>query len=212
MLIAYRTVKGYGESSFEINRSVFISYTEQVESALAANDFINKIKKQNRDATHNCSAYITGKYREAQKADDDGEPSGTAGQPILESIKKQGLTETVIVVSRYFGGIKLGAGGLIRAYGKAASDALHAAGIVNRVPYMKFAVSCEYSLLGILENNLRTKGYVITGKQFADTVCLYVLGKPQDEELAKYIAEWSAGTAMITEAGEEYRDSDMQST
>lgn len=206
MLLYHRTVKGYAESRYEVSKSVFISYAKQVDSEIEANDFISQIKKQNRDANHNCSAYVIGKRSETQKADDDGEPSGTAGRPILEVIKKQDLTDTVIVVSRYFGGIKLGAGGLIRAYGKAASDAIHAARTVSRVPNMKYAVSCDYSLMAILENNLRNKGYVITGKEFTHQVCLYVLSNFEDGKLAKYIADWSSGTARITEAGEEYTE------
>ena len=118
----YRTIKGYGESEFVIQRSRFITFVMRVETEEEALDFINEIKKMHHTATHNCSAYMIGEHDDIQKANDDGEPSGTAGVPILEVLKKQKLKDTVIVVTRYFGGIKLGGGGLIRAYGRAASE------------------------------------------------------------------------------------------
>ncbi|MBO1910908.1 YigZ family protein, partial [Microvirga sp. 3-52] len=126
----YRTVKGYGESEYVIQRSRFITFVMRVETEEEALDFINNIKKMHHTATHNCSAYMIGEHDDIQKANDDGEPSGTAGVPILEVLKKQKLKDTAIVVTRYYGGIKLGGGGLIRAYGRAASDGIAAAGIV----------------------------------------------------------------------------------
>lgn len=133
MLQRYLTVRPEGETEIEINRSRFISYVKRVETQEEAVAFIQEIKKKHWDATHNCSAYIVGENDQFQKMDDDGEPSGTAGKPILEVIKKKGLKDTAIVVTRYFGGIKLGAGGLIRAYGKSASAGVRAAGVVERI-------------------------------------------------------------------------------
>ena len=126
MLSLYLTVSGYGEAEIEIQKSRFIAYVQRAEEEEAAAAFIEQIKKKHWNATHNCSAYVIGGNDQWQKADDDGEPSGTAGKPILEIIKKNQLKDTVIVVTRYFGGIKLGAGGLIRAYGKSASAGLKA--------------------------------------------------------------------------------------
>lgn len=204
MLVPYYTVALYGEARFEISRSVFLSCAARVASEEEAVAFISLVKNKNRDATHNCSAYIVGNRAEAQKADDDGEPSGTAGKPLLEVIKKQGLTDTVIVVTRYFGGVKLGAGGLIRAYGKAASEAVRAAKIVHMQPRVRVAITCDYSMLAILENNLRNRGYTLTDKNFAAQVTLYVLRRPEDTSFGQHIADWTAGSARIQEEGEVY--------
>lgn len=208
-MLLHRTVKDCSEARFDISRSVFIGCAARVESEEAAAEFISQVKKLQRDATHHCSAYIVGKRSEIQRADDDGEPSGTAGKPILEVLKKQDLTDTVIVVTRYFGGIKLGAGGLIRAYGRGASEAVRAAGIIERQPHLRVSVTCDYSLLAILENNLRNKGYCVTGKDFAEQATLYVLRLPADAEFDQHIADWSAGSALIRDAGESYVDRDV---
>ncbi len=112
MLHHYNTVKGYGEHEIIIERSRFITYVNRVETEEEAQEFIASIKKKHHDANHNCSAYMIGENNLIQKANDDGEPSGTAGVPMLEVIKKRDLKDTVVVVTRYFGGIKLGAGGL----------------------------------------------------------------------------------------------------
>ena len=127
----YKTVKQSLSASVVIERSKFIASVKSVASAEEANAFIESVKKEYSDATHNPYAYITerGGY---SKFSDDGEPSGTSGAPILESIKAAGLKDTCVVVTRYFGGIKLGTGGLARAYGGAASDVLKAAGSVRR--------------------------------------------------------------------------------
>lgn len=115
MLSNYYTVKQEDFDQLIIQKSRFIGYVKRVETEEEAQEFIQTIKKKHHDATHNCSAYMVGEHNQIQKANDDGEPSGTAGVPILEVLKKQDLKDTVVVVTRYFGGIKLGAGGLIRA-------------------------------------------------------------------------------------------------
>ena len=122
MLAQYFTVKGYGEHEIIIEKSRFICYVSRATTEEEAQSFIQNIKKKHWDATHNCSAYLIGAHDQIQKANDDGEPSGTAGVPMLEVLKKRKLKDTVVVVTRYFGGIKLGAGGLIRAYSKSTSE------------------------------------------------------------------------------------------
>src|SRR5699024_1453395 len=124
MLSSYFTVKKEGSAEVMIKKSQFIGYVKRVETEEDAQAFIQSIKKKHHDATHNCSAYMVGEHDQIQKANDDGEPSGTAGVPILEVLKKKGLKDTAVVVTRYFGGIKLGAGGLIRAYGGTTSEAI----------------------------------------------------------------------------------------
>ncbi len=201
--IAYRTVRGYGESRLEINKSTFIGYAENVASEAAARTFISRLKDAHKEATHVCSAYVVGRDT-CQRADDDGEPTGTAGRPILELLKKQGLSDVVVVVVRYYGGVKLGAGGLIRAYGKAATAAVQAAGQTMKRPYVQTLVSCDYSLLAILEANLARAGYVIAGKQFSARASLVVLRRPDDAAFVGRIADWSGGSAIVRDDGFAY--------
>ena len=137
MLAHYRTVQAYGSSEIIIKKSRFIGHAKPVESEEEAIQFIEAIKKEHRSATHNCSAYVIGERDQIQKQSDDGEPSGTAGKPILEVIKHQGLKNTVVVVTRYFGGIMLGAGGLIRAYTDGAVAGIEAGKPIYKVNHQR---------------------------------------------------------------------------
>src|SRR4051812_46989094 len=159
MLPSYYTVKGNGEHEIVIQKSRFISHVARAETEEAAQAFIQKIKKENWNATHNCSAYLIGEHDHIQKANDDGEPSGTAGVPMLEVLKKRGLKDTVVVVTRYFGGIKLGAGGLIRAYGGSVSEGLSALGVVERTLMQVVHTEINYHWLGKVEHALRESPY-----------------------------------------------------
>lgn len=198
--MSYKTISGYATAEYEISKSRFIAFANRVNNEAEAIAFIQKIKKQHWEARHNCSAYLIGENTAWQKADDDGEPSGTAGKPILEVLKKQNLKDTVIVVTRYFGGIKLGAGGLIRAYGKATSLVLDAAMIVEKILYRRFAVEIDYSFLGTLENNLHINEYTIEYKTFSDKVTLIILSKVGEEEIVKTnIINWTASQCVIEE-------------
>src|SRR5690625_4822233 len=132
MLSQYYTVNLEGSEQMIVQKSRFIGYVQRVETEQEALDFIQEIKKQHHDATHNCSAYIIGEHDHIQKANDDGEPSGTAGVPMLEVLKKQSLKDTAVVVTRYIGAIKIGAGGLISEYGTMNSKAIKATGIIKR--------------------------------------------------------------------------------
>jgi uncharacterized YigZ family protein len=207
MLDHYKTVSGYGSAALDINKSRFIAYVSRVETEDEAVAFIEQIKKKHLDATHHCAAYITGEHDQYQKAYDDGEPTGTAGKPILEVIKKSALKDTVIVVIRYFGGIKLGSGGLIRAYGRAASAGLQVAGFIERCCHTRIVMEFDYTFQGIVENNLRSLGYVIEGKEFGERVTMIALEKSgQEEILEKKITDWTAGKAILSRAGEVYVD------
>ncbi|TWD97423.1 putative YigZ family protein [Neobacillus bataviensis] len=170
MLPRYLTVKQTGEHEIAIQRSRFIAHLKRAATETEAQEFIQTIKKQHWDATHNCSAYLIGEHDQIQKANDDGEPSGTAGVPILEVLKKRKLKDTVVVVTRYFGGIKLGAGGLIRAYGKATSEGLEAVGIVERKLSQIIHAKFDYTWLGKIEKELRAADYKIKEIHYLDTV------------------------------------------
>ncbi|EKU40906.1 YigZ family protein [Lysinibacillus capsici] len=195
----YLTVKGYGESEIVISKSRFLTYIERAETEEDAISFIDGIKKLHHNATHNCSAYIIGEHDHIQKANDDGEPSGTAGVPMLEVLKKQGLKDTVVVVTRYFGGIKLGGGGLIRAYGKATTEGLIAAQIVERKLHHFMKVAIDYTWLGKVENEIRSSSYSLEEIRYLEGVEIIVsVLKEEEEQFRSWITEMTNGQASIT--------------
>ncbi|KMN40546.1 MULTISPECIES: YigZ family protein [Lysinibacillus] len=195
----YLTVKGYGESEIVISKSRFLTYIERAETEEDAISFIDGIKKLHHNATHNCSAYIIGDHDHIQKANDDGEPSGTAGVPMLEVLKKQGLKDTVVVVTRYFGGIKLGGGGLIRAYGKATTEGLTAAQIVERKLHHFMKVAIDYTWLGKVENEIRSSSYSLEEIRYLEGVEIIVsVLKEEEEQFRSWITEMTNGQATIT--------------
>lgn len=195
----YETVKGYGESEIIISKSRFLTYVERVETEEDAIAFIEQIKKKHYQATHNCSAYLIGEHDNIQKANDDGEPSGTAGVPMLEVLKKQGLKDVVVVVTRYFGGIKLGSGGLIRAYGKATTEGIKAAGVVARKQHRTIRVTADYTWLGKLENEIRNAHYTLTDIVYADNVEIIVATLEEEKDnFAAWITDLTNGQALTT--------------
>ncbi len=201
----YRTVHKFGRDEIIINKSRFIGYSMPIESEKDALDFIDKIKTEHRDATHNVYAYVLGESNNVQKFSDDGEPSGTAGIPVLEVIKKEDLRNVVVVVTRYFGGIKLGAGGLIRAYTKGAKIGLEAGIIVEKVLHHKLKVRISYSLYGMMENFLNTQGYIVDDIQYDDAVNIYVYVKFSEvERFINTVRDMTSGNADIEDIGEEY--------
>ena len=195
----YKTVKGYGEKEIIISKSRFICYVNRAENEAEALEFIEKIKKMHHAATHNCSCYIIGENNQIQKANDDGEPSGTAGVPMLEVLKKQELQDTVVVVTRYFGGIKLGGGGLIRAYGKSTTEGIAAAQVVERRLHHVMKVAIDYTWLGKVENEVRGSQYTLRDIQYADVVELFVfVPKDEEEAFTEWMTELTNGQATIT--------------
>lgn len=166
------TINGETSVEIEINKSIFICHLSHVESQVDARKYIEKIKAQYSDATHNVSSYLVGKTAEAGHYDDDGEPSGTAGLPVLDVFRKNNITNFVCVVTRYFGGIKLGAGGLIRAYSKSASEALKLLEIVPIIEYKTIQFSFHYPYLNNIE--LLLSEYEILERSFTTDVKLTV--------------------------------------
>lgn len=196
----YITVKGYGESEIIISKSRFLTYVERVETEEEAILFIDKIKKMHASATHNCSCYMIGEHDQIQKANDDGEPSGTAGVPMLEVLKKQGLKDTVVVVTRYFGGIKLGGGGLIRAYSKATTEGIAAAQVVERKLHYLMKIGIDYVWLGKIENEIRGSHYPLHDIQYAENVDIYVhVLKEEEHNFIDWITELTNGQATVTQ-------------
>ncbi len=205
MLPAYLTVKQASEVTLEINKSLFLTAVTPAETEAAAMDFVLDRKKRHKEANHNCSAYVIGLHGQYQKADDDGEPGGTAGKPILEVLNKAGVKNAAIVVTRYFGGIKLGAGGLIRAYTKAAADGLAAAGIIEKHLHSRLNIELSYHLLGTVENQLRLNNYPIETKEFSEVVRLVALARTgREASLLQLIADITANQAQVRQLGELY--------
>ncbi len=206
MLKTYRTVEQLGQDEVVIEKSTFIGYARPVENEEAALAFIQEIKKKHRDATHNVPAYVLGEHNEVQRCNDDGEPSGTAGVPVLEVLKKENVRNVAIVVTRYFGGIKLGTGGLVRAYTKGAKVALESAKIITRVLYQTVIISVDYTLLGSLQNQLKLKQYGIRDVVYEDVVHLHVWVEEEDVPNFKaQVIEWTNGRAAIADGELCYR-------
>lgn len=201
----YKTTAENGTASYEIQKSRFIAYTSHVETEAEARDFVTAIKKKHFDARHNCSAWVLGADSSQQKSNDDGEPGGTAGNPILESIKQHGLTNVVVVVTRYFGGIKLGAGGLIRAYSHTASLGLEATPCLEVKPFCLMEAEMDYSLLGTVENWIRNEELRTGETAYLDKVTVRLLVEPADcEAISTELTNLTAAQCKITIHKPEY--------
>ena len=194
------SVRGESYAEYVIKKSKFIARTVHITTEEEAQAYLRDGKKQYWDARHNCYAYQLGMNFEKQKSSDDGEPSGTAGKPILEVLKNKGLTNTLIVVTRYFGGIKLGTGGLIRAYGTAAVAALDNAIIEDYIDCRILYLQTDYSFLSATERLLPDFEAVITKRDFADFVSLTV-EVPEDkaDEYLLALRDKTNGTLTVRE-------------
>ena len=167
---SYSTVLLSASDEIIIEKSRFIGHSFHVEDIDQAEAIIKDTKKKYYDATHNCFAYILNEDMSIVKANDDGEPSSTAGVPMLEIMKKSNITNTLIIATRYFGGIKLGASGLIRAYAKTAKIALEANRIVSKKVFTKIVLELDYSLIGKIQKFLETKQIIYDTPNFTDKV------------------------------------------
>lgn len=203
--MSYFTVKGYAVSEFQEKKSTFIGYVKRVASEDEAKEFVNEIKSQHKEATHNVYAYIVGENKGIQRYSDDGEPQGTAGIPVLEVIKKHDLTDVAVVVTRYFGGILLGGGGLIRAYSKGASSAIDEAGVVEKVKGLNLKLILDYDLIGKIQYLCGTNNWHIEDTVYTDKVEISLFCESKDkEEYIKAFIEATNGKVMISEGDEEY--------
>lgn len=172
MTAQYLTIKNIIEHEVEIRRSRFICALAPVDSEERAREFIAERKRRYADATHNCTAYVIG--ADLRKADDDGEPGGTAGTPMLEMLTRRGFADVVAVVTRYFGGVLLGAGGLARAYGGVVGETLDRAETVAMVPATIASVTIDHAHAGRLENDLRASPYPLRGVDYGARVTFEV--------------------------------------
>ncbi len=200
----YTTVRERATAEFEEKRSIFIGHAMHVTNEEEANAFIKEIKKEHRDATHNVFAYILGDGTVARYSD-DGEPQGTAGMPALEAIRKNGVTDVCVVVTRYFGGTLLGAGGLIRAYSHGATIALEAAGIITYEPYDEISLSCGYSEYQKYAALLAGAGVIIDGVEYAaDVTVRFAVRRTASEAVQRSIIETGFGKDRPVITGERF--------
>ncbi|WP_321388909.1 YigZ family protein [uncultured Enterococcus sp.] len=187
MIDHYFTIAQNGEHEIEIKKSRFICFMRRVYTEEEAKAFIAEIKKEHWKANHNCSAFILGENSEIQRSSDDGEPSGTAGVPMLEVLKKQELINVAAVVTRYFGGTKLGAGGLIRAYSHAVSEAIDAIGLVEGKLQQEVSLFIDYSQHGKLQNFLEASAYTTKETLFTEKITVICL--VDEEKVTQFIEE-----------------------
>lgn len=196
-MILYKTVLDRAQTEQVIEKSRFISHIKPVESKEEADEFIAEIRAAYKTATHNVPAFVIGDKMQLQWASDDGEPQGTSGAPIVQMLVKEGITNVAVVVTRYFGGIKLGTGGLVRAYTSSAKLALEAAGIADVCDMTVLEVKADYSYLSKIKNAAGSL-FNIEQIMYAETVNLQLAAEPENgEKLKSLLADLTGGSAQI---------------
>ncbi|MFF3491623.1 YigZ family protein [Streptomyces sp. NPDC002795] len=201
----YRTVAREGVHETEINRSRFLCALAPAATEEEAQAFVARVRKEHPTANHNCYAYVIGADASVQKASDDGEPGGTAGVPMLQMLTRRDMRYVVAVVTRYFGGVKLGAGGLIRAYGGAVGEALDTLGTVTRRRFRLATVTVDHARAGKMENDLRSTGCEVRDVRYGEAVTIEI-GLPESDidRFRGWLADATAGTAAFELGGEAY--------
>ena len=203
--LSYKTLREENSAEFIINKSRFIGYGCPCETEEEALAFLARIRQKHKDATHNCYAYIIGLNSGIMRYSDDGEPGGTAGMPIIEVMKARGVVNCAVVVTRYFGGILLGAGGLVRAYSTAARMAVEAAGIVTYTRFDEFRLVCSYANYQRYLAELPKFGAPVDGTDFADRVTLrFAIPAERSAALCRRITEMSNGADVPARTGERF--------
>lgn len=193
----YETIAARVDTEIEITRSRFLTRLERVDSEDAARAAIARVRAEHPRARHHCSAFVLGPDGRIQRSNDDGEPSGTAGAPMLDALVSAGLSDVVAVVTRYFGGVLLGAGGLTRAYRSAVADAIAAARRVRRAVRRDVTIESAYDVAAQIEAEARRRGYAVGAAAYSDRVRqTYAVAEHEVEPLAALAAELSAGAAL----------------
>ena len=198
----FRTIKEDGQVQEEIKKSRFICHAKRVYSEEEARDFITAIKKEHYKATHNCSAFIVGERSEIKRTSDDGEPSGTAGVPMLGVLENHNLTNVCVVVTRYFGGIKLGAGGLIRAYAGSVALAVKEIGIIEIKEQAGIAIQMSYAQYQEYSNFLKEHNLMELETTFTDQIdTIIYVDKEEKENIKSALVEFFNGRVTLTDQG-----------
>lgn len=202
----YKTVASAGESLLVEKKSKFITHVMPVSDETAALEFLQKMRSEYSDATHNVYAYVIDENN-IFRYSDDGEPGGTAGMPVLDTIRKEGLVDVAVVVTRYFGGTLLGTGGLVHAYGAACRTGLENAGIVTRILCRLVTVRVDYTMVGKMQYKITTDGYILEETVYDNEVEFRLcLKKDEVEKFTEDITELTCGKAIIKFTGEKYID------
>ncbi|MGI6130908.1 MAG: YigZ family protein [Bacillota bacterium] len=175
MTQGYLTLRGTGRAEIVVKRSKFIATASPVAAEEDAQGTVDEVRREFWDATHNVYAFVVGEHNEIARSSDDGEPSGTAGRPVLEVIRREDVHYCAVVVTRYFGGTLLGAGGLVRAYSAAAREGLYAAGIARAQPMREVLFVIEYPMLGKVQNHLAEAGIDIVSVDYTERVTMRVM-------------------------------------
>ncbi|MSS63524.1 YigZ family protein [Velocimicrobium porci] len=200
MVEKYNIVYEGGEGEIVEKKSRFIATVVPVKTEEEAIQFIERMKKKYWDANHNCSAYIIGKRQEIQRCSDDGEPSKTAGRPMLDVLLGEGLHDTAVVVTRYFGGTLLGTGGLVRAYGRAVKEGLCNSKIVEKNQAKKYQIKTDYNGIGKLQYIIGQMGLTALNTEYTEVVSMELLVPlEKDEAFIKKVTEASAGQVQMEE-------------
>lgn len=204
---SYLTIARAGEAEIEIKRSRFRCTLVRVESEDEARAVVERLRKEHWDARHHCSAFVLGPDAEVARSSDDGEPSGTAGAPMLEVLRGHEVSDVVAVVTRWFGGVLLGAGGLVRAYGDSVRAGLDEVGTIRRSLLLEHEVVVSHAEAGRLENDLRARGVLVLDTVYTSDVTLR-LGVPAEESdgLAPVVAELTGGTGDLVQVGSRWVD------
>ena len=182
MSAPYKTLRQSSSDEFIINKSRFIGYAAPCETEEEALAFLNQIRTKHKDATHNCYAYVIGKNAGVMRYSDDGEPGGTAGLPMMEVLKAQGVVNCCVVVTRYFGGVLLGAGGLVRAYTQGTVVALKAAQVVVMEPSQQYLCEVAYPLWDKVQHAMRTLPLQVLSSEFTTAVAFTLLVREKDAQ------------------------------
>ena len=191
----YKTLIRDAQDEFIINKSRFIGHGRPCETEEAALQFLQEMRTRYKDATHNCYAYIIGANMGVMRYSDDGEPGGTAGMPIIEVMKARGVTNCAVVVTRYFGGVLLGAGGLVRAYSQGAAAAINASGVGVMHPTARYLMEIPYPLLNRMDYFLKDEPIHVEDKAFTDVITYTLVVRCADEEgFLKRLTNMSEGT------------------
>lgn len=208
MATAFTTLAASAHAEIEVKRSRFVCTVQRVDSEDAAREVIAAIRRDHWDAGHHCSAMILGADRSVERSSDDGEPAGTAGAPMLEVLRGRELSDVVALVSRWFGGTKLGTGGLARAYGDAVRAALESAASVRCELIEEFVIEVDHAGAGRLENDLRARGVDVLTTEYAEQARIS-LGIPAGRrgELESTLAELTSGSIDLLATGTSWRDS-----
>lgn len=205
MLLKYKTIYEGGQDQLVEKKSRFIAEVVPVHDEEEAVAFVERVKKEHWSATHNCFAYVIGDRYQIQRCSDDGEPSGTAGKPMLDVLMGEELYNTAVVVTRYFGGTLLGTGGLVRAYAGAVKAGLAASTIITKILGRKLTINTDYTGLGKIQYILGERGITIMDSEYTEHVCIKVLiPNDQTETIWQEITEGTNGRADMQWGAECY--------